>query len=163
MIAARPLIKPSLRWSAFDDFMPEEGSTEHLRIVHAIKGHARGIHFDIGVQQHFIHQDEIDAIERSGRCSWQEYAAEPTPYTQPVHGAWQHINDRPGATPRVAPIDELESNCQRWTYAEEQLMISMRASGKGVADIALVLRRSIRAVYERCWEMGRDTSMDRKS
>ena len=160
MSTARSEIKPSLRWSATDSFTPEEGTPEHLRIVHAVKGHARGIHFDMGVQQHFIHQDEIDAIERSGRSSWQEYAAYDTPHAEPVHGAWRHMGDRPAATPRTSPLEEIECSGSRWKAAEVQMMMTMRANGKGVADIALVLRRSIRAVYERCWEMGRANEMN---
>ena len=69
--------------------------------------------------------DEADAIERSGRCTWQDYANTPTEY---ITQRWQLqvMHSRPGRSePGVRPVhkppyvfkDELERMRYHWDEA----------------------------------------------
>lgn len=152
---------PSLRWSAPDAFRPEEGSREHLRVVHGLGDHVLGLRYTIGDTEHFIHQDEIDAIERSGRSSWQEYASTPTEYPAPVHGAWKFLNLRPGATEPIQGQEAIENNFQHWTYYDDRMLMLMHEDGAGPGLIGLKLQRSVSAVEMRMRRLGLKGMMQR--
>lgn len=136
---------PSLRWSAHDAFQPEEGSREHLRIVHGLSDHANGLRYTIFDTEHFIHQEEIDAIERSGRSSWQHYAEVPTVWHERPLTGFELMHDRPGHTaPIIRPFEHRHG--ERWTDIEKLALLSYKSQGLDTDYIAMVLGRSPAAI-----------------
>jgi hypothetical protein len=63
--------------------------------------------------------DEVAAIERSGRSTWQEYAMTPAVYAE--HGRpWEVMNDRPGQTAEAQRVEQVPS--KRWKPFEDSTM-----------------------------------------
>lgn len=142
---------------AFDDasavFNPEVGSPLHAKIVHG-DFTGRGLAYTLNGHQHYVSSDEVDAIERSGRSEWRNYAVNATVYPDPIHGAWKHLNDRPGATMPIKGLEELDKGFSHWSAAEDKRLVDMLMAGVGVALISPELRRSIQSVEMRIKRRG---------
>lgn len=62
------------------------------------------IAYTIGNTRHWLSDEELQAVEESGRCSWQAYIATPTQWPEPTVPVVPLMQARPGAVePGVRP------------------------------------------------------------
>lgn len=71
-------------------------------------------------KEHTLGADELEAVERSGRSSWQVYAMQPGEWPEPCIPVTPLLNARPGATEAQSMIGiwNTDRNGVSWTYDE---------------------------------------------
>ena len=83
-----------------------------------------------------VSTEEVEAVERSGRSSWQSYALTPSTWPEPSSAVVPLMEGRPGAVePWVRPVEGvLNFGAQRTWEEMEKGVIHWQSAGRAVCD-----------------------------